>query len=117
MADLIDPVRLNAYRNALANWRFEGYVQWKEVARDWVRARLDSISPVEIARLMHEHVEQGEAIDEVVETRPEWANSRFHYDLRLEVHGLRLYVETLLFFEHPDDPDDPWIKVVSIHEQ
>ena len=37
MAMLVDPVRLSAYRNALANWRFEGYVQWKEVARDWVR--------------------------------------------------------------------------------
>ena len=66
---------------------------------------------------MHEHVEQGGGIDEVWRLARNGLTSRFHYDLRLEVHGLRLYVETLLFFEHPDNPDDPWIKVVSIHEQ
>ncbi len=117
MTLLVDPVRLNAYRNALANWRFEGCVQWKEVARDWVRQRLEAVTPAEIARGMHEYVEAGGAIDEVVETRPEWTLARFHYGLRLECHGVRLYLETLLFFENPDDADDPWIKVVSIHEQ
>ncbi len=117
MTLLVDPVRLNAYRNALANWRFEGYVQWKEVARDWVRQKLEAVSPAEIARRMHEYVEAGGAVNEVVETRPEWTAARFHYDLRLEFQGLRFYLETLLFFENPDDADDPWIKVVSIHEQ
>jgi hypothetical protein len=117
MTLLVDPVRLTAYRNALANWRFERYVQWKEVARDWVRHRLEAVTPAEIARRMHEYVEAGGAIDEVAETRPEWTEARFHYDIRLDFQGQRLYVETLLFFDNPDDADDPWIKVVSIHEQ
>jgi hypothetical protein len=116
MTLLVDPVRLKAYRNALANWRFEGYVRWKEVARDWVRVNLD-VTPAEISRRMHEYVQGGGAIDEVVETRPEWTEARFHYDLRLVVRGRPVYVETLLFFSDPDDSDDPWIKVVSIYEQ
>jgi hypothetical protein len=56
---------------------------------------------------MHEYVEAGGAIDEVAETRPEWTAARFHYDLRLEFQDLRLYLETVLVFENPDDADDP----------
>lgn len=117
MPPLTDPIRLKAYRNALANHRFGGYVVWKDVAADWVWENLTGLQPSEIAYLMHRHVEAGGRIDEVVETRPEWEDYEFHYDLRLVIKQRRIYIETILIFKDPDDPDDPWIEVVSIHEQ
>ncbi len=72
----------------------------------------------EVARPMHEYVNgssQG-VIDEQRETRPEWADYDYHYDLRFEIAGRRVYIETRLFFDDPDDPDDPVIDVVNIHD-
>ena len=73
--------------------------------------------PNDIAELMHEFVEGGGEIDEQPETREQWLEYEFHYDLRFPIRGRRVYIETLLLFNDPDDPDDPWIHVVSIHDQ
>jgi hypothetical protein len=116
MAELVDPVRLRAYRNALENWRFADYIRWTEPAESWVRRELEGLTTRELGRLMFEFVAAGGRIDEVRETRPEWLEHEFHYDLRFEVEGRRVYVETRLFVQHPDDPDDPWIHVVSFHD-
>jgi hypothetical protein len=116
MAPLTDPVRLTAYRNALANWPFTGFVTWKERAAEWVRRELEGFTTKEIARLMHEHVERGGQIDEQRETR-EGLEGGYHYDLRFPVGGRWLYIETLLCFRNPEDPDDPTIRVVSIHDK
>ena len=62
---------------------------------------------------MHQHVETGGEIDQVPERRPEWSDYDFHYDLRLEIAGQRIFIETVLI---DDDPDDPILRVVSIHE-
>jgi hypothetical protein len=113
MPRLQDPVILAQYRSALANWRVTGYVDWKETARTWVRDRLGDYDPRQIARLMFEHVDSGGEIDQVVERRPEWDDRPFHYDLRIQVGGRLLYIETILI---DDDPEDPVIRVVSIHE-
>ncbi len=116
MAPLTDPVRLNAYRNALRNWKYTGFVTWKEEAARWVRRELEGSPIKEIARLMHEYVEGGGEIDEQRETR-EWLEGEYHYDLRFPIGGRWIYIETLLSFEDPEDPDDPTICVVSIHDK
>lgn len=115
MAPLNDPIRLKAYRNALANWRFKGFIRWTEQALRGLHRELEATSAIEIGRLMYEHVCHGGAIDEVTETRPEWSEHSFHYDFRITVEGKPVYIETRLFFDNPNDPDDPWIHVVSFH--
>ena len=118
MAPLTDPTRLAAYKDALGNWRFDGYVRFDELtqsAYEWIKRELDGISLREIGRLMHEHVEAGGVVDEVRETRPEWPDERFHYDLRLTIQGVPVYIETRLRYWVPFVPDESWILVVNIH--
>jgi hypothetical protein len=69
-----------------------------------------------IAALMYEHVRAGGEISEVKETRPEWADHEYHYDLRLPIQNRMVYIETRLFFREPLVPDESWILVVNIHE-
>ncbi len=113
MPRLQDPVILAQYRSALANWRVTGYVDWKEIARAWIRKHLGDCEPRQIARLMFEHVENGGEIDQVPEQRPEWKDWPYHYDMRISLGSRLLYIETILL---DDDPDDPVIRVVSIHD-
>ena len=113
MARLQDPEILARLLNALSNWRVTGYVVWKEIALEWLRDHLEGIEPREVARLLHEYVAAGGPVDQVKERRPEWSDYDFHYDLRLPVAGRLLYVETILL---DDDPDDPLLRVVSIHD-
>jgi len=116
MARLTDPEKLRCYKNALSNYKFSGYVNFTQVAWEWLRRNLDGYTQKRFAELLLEYVEEGGEIDEVVETRPEWSRHRYHYDLRPVVEGRRLYVETRLFCQDPSDPDDPTIYVVNIHE-
>lgn len=113
MARLEDPEILARLRAALSNWRVTGYVLWKDLAQQWVRSQLDGVEPREVARLMHDHVVRGGAVDQVNERRPEWSDYDFHYDFRLPVAGRHLYIETVLL---DDDPEDPILRVVSIHD-
>jgi hypothetical protein len=62
---------------------------------------------------MYKHVEGGGEIDQVKETRPEWNDFDFHYDLRVPIGGRLRYFETLLV---DGDPDDPIILVVNTHD-
>ena len=43
----------------------------------------------------------------------EWSIWPFHYDFRFTLGGKQLYIETIL---QDDDPDDPTIQIVSIHD-
>jgi hypothetical protein len=43
------------------------------------------------------------------------ALANWRYDLRLNVKGHLVYVETRLQYRDPTDPDDPIIQVVNIH--
>jgi hypothetical protein len=113
MARLEDPEILARYRAALANWRYTGYVEWKDVAQDWIRRELSDMPLRAIAEQLYNHVAGGGEIDQVHERRPERNDRDFHYDLRLEIGGRALYVETLLL---DDDPNDPTIYVVSVHD-
>lgn len=62
---------------------------------------------------MFRHVNAGGEIDEVKESRPEWSDRWFHYDFRIPIEGRLLYIEMILI---EDDPDDPTVHVVSIHD-
>lgn len=112
MAPLIDPHILACIKQVLTNWHVTDYVTWKDVARNWVGQHLEQVSLRDIAQILHEHVENGGAIDQVHERRPEWSDREFHYDFRVSISGRLIYVETILV---DDDPTDPTIHIVSIH--
>ena len=116
MAPLNDSTRLAAYKDALANWRYEGYIQFKETAYDWIKRELDNITLKEFGRLMFEYVAEGGEIDEVRETRPEWSGEyEFHHDLRFTIQGKPVYIETCLHYQTPFVLDDSIILVVNVH--
>lgn len=111
-----DPdARLRCFKNALRNWNFRGYVRFKPVADEWLRQQL-GVSEREVARELHDYVENGGMVEEQTERRPEWDDYEFHFDLRVPIAGRHVYFEALLFCEDPDDPDDPTIFVVSVHD-
>jgi hypothetical protein len=119
MAPLADPIRLQAYNNALSNWMYSGYIQFEltEQSLRWLRTELDSFSLQDIKRLMFEHaIEDGGEIDEQVETREQWSDQyEYHYDLRFRVQDKLVYIETRLNDWKPFVTDNPWILVVNIH--
>jgi hypothetical protein len=118
MAPLTDPDRLEAYKNALNNWRFEGYIEFDltQQAHDWIRRELPNVSLREIVQLMHEYVESGGVIDEIRETREEWSDKyEYHYDLRFLICSKPVYFETRLICRLPYIPDEPRIEVVNVH--
>ena len=118
MAPLTDPNRLEAYKDALGNWNFDGYIQFDlpEPAHRWIRRELNNILVKEIGRLMYEYVEAGGEIDEVRETRPGWSDEyEFHHDLRFTIQDRPVYIESRLNYELPIVPDDSTILVVNIH--
>lgn len=117
MVKLTDDDRLRAYRDALSNWPYTGFVEFEltETAYKWLRRELEGITTRDLSRLMWEYVEGGGVVDEVRETRPEWSHYEFHYDLRFVVQGRAVYVETRLFYEPPFKPDNSVIFVVNVH--
>jgi hypothetical protein len=67
---------------------------------------------------MHEYVAVGGEIDEVTEKRSEWRDlHEFHHDLRFEIQGVSVYIETRLIYRLPVVDDESSIIVVNIHEQ
>lgn len=117
MAPLTDPDRLASYKDALSNWNFEGYIRFEltETAYVWVKRELSNISLKEIGWLMFEYVEAGGEIDEVRETRPEWSDYEFHYDLRFSIQDKPVYIETRLHYKLPFKPNYPFVIVVNLH--
>jgi hypothetical protein len=113
MPPLKDPVILALYKSALSNYRYEGYITWKATALEWLGKELSGFPYRAVNELLCKHVEAGGEIDQVSERRPEWNDRDYRYDIRLPIAGRLLYVETILV---DDDPDDPLIQVVSIHD-
>ncbi len=85
----------------------------KEVARQWIAENLAGMNLKAVAKALHDFLAGGGVIDQVKETRPEWSRWPYHYDFRLMLDGRRIYVETIL---QDDDPNDPTIEIVSIHD-
>ena len=113
MAPLQDPEIRALFKSALSNYRYEGYITWKDSALAWLGRELSGVSYRMVNELLHKHVQAGGEIDQIPERRPEWNDRPFHYDLRVPITGRLLYVETILV---DDDPSDPTIHVVSIHD-
>lgn len=108
--------RLRCYTNALNNWPYDGYLEFVKHAQEWLRLHLPEFSLREIKRLLNGHVAGGGRIDEQVEKRPEYVSHGFHYDLRVKIGDRSVYFETVLSCQDPNDPDDPFIRVVSVHD-
>jgi hypothetical protein len=119
MPPLTDPERSRCYLNALANWRYDGFIVFTKDAVRWLRAELPDYPPKELGRLLYEYVEANgcSCMDEQVETREGWRDLHpFHHDIRMPVAGRLIYFETRLIYRDPDDPDDPLIQVVNAHD-
>jgi hypothetical protein len=97
----------------LNEWNCTGYITWKGIARQWVEENLEGFTTRAVGEEMFRHFQGGGEIDQVRETRPEWSGQRFHYDFRVPMGDRLIYIETILV---EDDPDDPTIHVVSIHD-
>lgn len=118
VARLTDPDRSAAYRDALANWRYDGYIDFDMpfTAYRWIREEFEAFGIRSLGRLMHEYVAGGGVVDEVEESRPGWRDLyEFHYDLRFTIQGKPIYVETRLKYRLPVVPDASWILVVNVH--
>jgi hypothetical protein len=119
VAKLTDPEKIQCYCNALANWRYDGFIQFKPRALEELDRELNGMAQREFRRLLFDFVKNGGEIDQVVEsrdieTREDWIGDGFHYDLRPVMGGKRIYIETLLEYRDSTDPDDPVIRIVRI---
>jgi hypothetical protein len=113
IARLTDPQTPAKLQHALSQWQFTGYITWKPIARQWLEQNLEGFTTRSVGEEMWRFSAAGGEIDEVHESRPEWSGHRFHYDFRIDIGGRLLYIETIVV---EDDPDDPTIHVVSIHD-
>jgi hypothetical protein len=113
MAPLPDPQILAQFMAVLSNWNVTGYVTAKEIILDWIAENLKGHDLRSIAKLMHDHLQAGGRPDQVRERRPEYNDRDYHYDFRLPVAGRLVYIETILV---DDDPTDPTIHIVSMHD-
>ncbi len=113
MPPLTDPSILAQFHAVLANWNYTDYVTAKPLALDWITNNLGGLGLKDVAKSMDDFLRTGGVIDQVPECRPEFSIWPFHYDFRLQLAGLEIYIETLL---QDDDPHDPTIRIVSIHD-
>ncbi len=113
MPPLTDPIILGMFQQVLAEWRYTGYVTAKDTALDWIADNLSGLTLRDVARALYNHFQAGGAIDRQPEARPEWSAWPFHYDFRLTIGTRYVYVETVL---QDDDPRDPTLHIVSIHD-
>jgi len=87
----------DTYLAILTEWDVEGSVIWGPLPRQWIRKRGLEVSLREIGRLMFEHLRAGGELDQTKEAREPWKDRYdFHFDFRIEVRGIRLYIETVL---------------------
>jgi hypothetical protein len=112
MPPLTDPIVKAQFLAVLANWGVTGYVTAKDLPLEWIAANLGGLTLKDVAKAMYDHVGSGEVIDQVPEHRPEWNTWPYHYDFRLRFGTRDVYLETIL---QDDDPKDPTIHIVSIH--
>lgn len=113
MPPLNDPGILAQFQAVLANWKYTGYVTAKDLALDWIANELSGMTLKDVAKAMHQFLQGGGVIQQIPETRPEWNVWPYHYDFRFPLAGRDVYLEVIL---QDDDPSDPTIHIVSIHD-
>ncbi len=92
---------------------FHGLCYVESSWREWLEKNLEGFTTRLVGEAMFRHFVDGGEIDQVVEMRHEWSEHRFHYDFRIVIDQRLLYIETILI---EDDPADPIIHIVSIHD-
>ncbi len=111
MAPLKDTDIRDAFLEALGPLKRRNFVDWKPLASEWLVKNLEGSSQLDFARLMYEHVSNGNEIDQVVETRDPWRHSHdFHYDFRFSIDGQKIYIESLLDQRSPG----PVLQIVNM---
>lgn len=110
---MTDSVILAQFKQVLSNWQYTGYVTASNRVAKWLKQELPELALRDLAKAMFQFVESGGIIDQQVESRPEWNDWPFHYDFRLHLSGRFIYIETVL---RDDDPKDPTVHIVSIHD-
>jgi hypothetical protein len=96
MTPLTDPQLRAKFLEALREWNFSGFIQWRRRPIEWLRDNLDGCDPHMVSRAMYEHVVNGGEIDQIAENYEEYRSTHpYHYDFRICVGRRRLYVETL----------------------
>jgi hypothetical protein len=113
MPPLTDPAILAQFNAVLANWNYTDYVTAKPLVVDWITNNLGGLTLKDVAKVMHDFCRAGGIIDQVPERRPEYSLWPYHYDFRLQLAGKAVYIETIL---QDDDPNDPTIRIVSMHD-
>ena len=114
MARLNDEAKLALILETLENASrgVEGYVSWKPIAWEWIVKNLNSQTRQTIADAMYQHAQAGGEIDEVREKREAHRDdTQFHYDFRLRIESLDVYLETVLAVTRTG----PILRVVSAH--
>lgn len=115
MPPLADPLILAQFVAVLNNWNVTGYMTAKAVVLDWIADNLPEHDLRAIAKLMYDYLQDGGKPDQVRERRPEYNDRDYHYDFRLSIpeRQRQVFVETILV---DDDPSDPTIHIVSMHD-
>jgi hypothetical protein len=113
MPPLTDPSILACIKTILDDWYVTDAVTIKDVAEQTAARDLPGFNLKALAKLMHQHVQAGGVIDQQRERRPDWNDRDYHYDFRLPWAGRALYIETVLV---DDDPKNPYLHIVSIHD-
>jgi len=117
MARLTDPDILERYQKALADWEVEGAIELVgRAAHEGLRITLEGVTVKYFKEALYRFVcEENGEIDQVKEERELWREKwEWHYDLRLTINGVKIYVETRLFPESFSSSKDPIIHVVQI---
>jgi hypothetical protein len=109
MPPLRDEEHLDAYKKVLAEWQFTGYIVFEKNPSEWIRENLSNCTQRDMARLMFEHRDE---VDQTKETREPYRNEySHHYDFRIRIGDMRVYIETVLDYY---DDDDSTIRVVRV---
>jgi hypothetical protein len=113
MPPVTDASILAQFHAVLANWNYTDYVTAKPLVLDWIANHLPGLSLKDVSKSMNDHCRTGGVIDQIRERRPEYSLWPFHCDFRLQLAGKEVYIETIL---QDDDPKDPTVRIVSIHD-
>jgi hypothetical protein len=111
---LIDIETLRKYREALQQWKCDGYIVWLRVPSEWLRQNIDGENEQTVAKLMFDYFDGGGEIDRAIERRDPWRDRYdYHYDFRFRINGRPIYIETVLDVTGTG----PTITIVSMHDE
>src|SRR4051812_32884511 len=118
MPKLTDSTIRNAILQAFVNEeRWAGFVIWKPSAAEKLLRDFPGHRPPLVNSMVVTHLTSNGDIKFAKETRDEWLQCGFHYDVVLPgPDGKRIYAEMVLVNDGADDPDDLCVHVVSCHK-